>query len=145
MRAVLRLYAFSVIFCKFNGIADEGKNSVYVCVIEQVEEAWWYMCMDIPFPSTTLHSVGIPKTWESVRKGGKGKGNGLEASCGKGELPSTVVSHLLLAPRQQAGVLASCAHIWPGRQYVGIACASGSHHLGLFCWYVYIQHLQVHG
>lgn len=78
-------------------------------VVEQVEETWCHMCMAIPFPFTAPHSVRIPKNWEGVRKGGKGKGSGLEASCGKGGLPRTVVSHLLLAAPGSGGRKGSCS------------------------------------
>lgn len=70
MRADFWLYAFSVRFCKFNG--DKGKDKGDRAVRRRGQ---WYSGMDIPFSSTAIQSVGIPKSWSSVRKGERSKGN----------------------------------------------------------------------
>lgn len=109
---------------------------MFLSVTEQVEglEARWYSCTDIPFSSTAPQAVMTLKSWGSVRKEGKGKGNGLEASCGEGGLPSVAFSHQSLATPcsgaakgAPAGGSLSSAHIWWGGQCLGITLAFGSH------------------
>ena len=67
-----------------------------------------------------------------------------------GPLPCCWLVHqaggsLAEASRQQAGVSPSSARIWWDDHCPGVACASGRHHLSLFCWYIQVQHLQAHG
>lgn len=47
-------------------------------VISRLEQGQWYRSMDIPFSSTASQSVAMPKSWDSVRKGERGKGNYLK-------------------------------------------------------------------
>lgn len=108
------------------------------------------------FLATATESVGIPKSWDSVRKGDRGKGNDFHllwscflsvatshqalalpaAATGKGPasgMPlccaSSQWAELEVAfpvPQNRAGESPSSAYVWWGDQCPGVACASGS-------------------
>lgn len=88
---------------------------MFLSEVEQGEglEARWYSCTDTPFSSTAPQAVRILKSWGSMRKEGKGKGNGLEASCGERGLPSIAVSRQLLGTSCSGAATGAPAGRWP--------------------------------